>query len=82
MVLLLFARLVKDSLHVNTELSVAFVLSRAWIDEAESLKKIICLSVVLLSVRAIAADSNAYFSACDTEFSVPFFLWLICLCQG
>ena len=65
MVLFLFARLVRDSLHADTKLDVIFVLSRALIDKAESLKKILFrLSRLPLHVTDIAADSNVCSSAC------------------
>ena len=44
---------------MNTELEVIFVLSRAWIDEAESLKKIIYLSVVSSPVRVMRRNVTA-----------------------
>ena len=57
--LFLVDRLFRASLHFSTEFDFILILSRALIEEAESLRKVICLLVVLLSVSAIAADSIA-----------------------
>ena len=63
--LFLFASLFSDSLHFWTEFAFILILSRALIEEDESLKNVMSLPVVLLSVRAIAADSIAWSSACE-----------------
>ena len=67
MVLFLVASLFRASLHFSTEFDFILILSRALIEEAESLRKVICRSVVFVSVSAVAADSIACSSACATE---------------
>ena len=70
MVLLLVASLFRASLHFSTEFDFILILSRALIEEAESLRKVICRSVVLMSVRAVAQKhTQNLLSTTDHDFA-------------
>ena len=53
-------------LQEDTECDFIFILSRAWIEDAESLSMVICLLVVSSDVSWFAAVSIAWSSACAT----------------
>ena len=62
MVLFLVASLFRASLHFSTEFDFILILSRALIEEAESLRKVICRSVVFMSVSAVVWRIFLFFS--------------------